>query len=1584
MRIKKKLAKPLIAVLVASQCVTAFGGSWVNSSAEVWRYQNDDGTFLQNGWFLDPADGKWYYLDEQGVMTYGWKYIDNVWYFFNPVHDGTFGSMAANGWQWIDGYCYLFGPDGKMYANTVTPDGFTVNADGQWLENGVPVFVQGKGIQTKTNTAVGPSGPFAGHKNSSPGGGSGGNSGGGGSSGGGGGGSSSSQKVYYAYTVQYVDEAGNVLASTSGEARKNSFVTIARKEFAGFQYVSGQDGSQKLTKNNMTFVVRYQKEAEEKPEEKPDEKEAFSYTVTYINQETGEILKTITGTGEKGTTVTVKPLSGYQEVAGNEYSFILTEDNLEKTLYFTEKVQEYSYKIRYVADDDTVLAEINGTAKKDSVVAIPQKEFEGYTADEIGVDDFVLDTDKKVVEVLYTKDDTDEEATDSEPEKELWQYTIRYIDRDTNEPLATEKGSGKEDDEIVPDMVFEDYEYAGDYSFTLTKDKEVFTVYLVSTKEEEDIVSVPYTVTCVDEDDTVLKVMEGTVSVGDEDVIITPEIELDGYERVSDNTFTVSKTGNNAFTIVYERIKDMSFAVLCMDIVSGDEIERMTLYGNVGDTLDLSDICPDGFERVDGIPEDGIISDVPANNYVKLYFREIREIPDVEKEANFTVRFREKGNESNVLSGDLVGTWTVGELLPIYFHKELTDQEGNIYEAIDESPRTFRIKDVERNQFTIYYKKVKDAPEAEDLTCPYSIRYLAKDTEGTLGIMTGFGKVGEKIPFRNTFYQYGFANPADNSYAIQKDGDNIVDVILERKGGTPPDKNDHTGLYDGCAWLAVFVDSNGTPLLPNVSGFSVKGDRLYIDYPNVIEADGVTYRAVEKSPYIEDMNRTVYKQIIIQYVTGEPSEEKLESWKNKAQEKKDGFYGTTPYNYYVAYREKNSWNDIGLVMGMAHKDSTIQIEAKDMPGWHIPEENLGDFTLDQNGKVVVTQYERPNGGTSTGYLKQGYEIHAVDEEGNDLFAPYKGSVAFKKGNSSIDFRVYYPNVFYDAEGNRWEADEESPKDVVLDNLTLNGNRRDIAYHQVYENEKEQFIVESNADFNRILNEFASYTYDRDRHDLYMIGRDYDTARAEVSDTLYRNNLAGYSNEVVDRFELNGVSYTVSRVSYYRKWDQASCTHVWEIVEDVYGNCLVSAEVTVRCEKCGKEHIVYKPAVGHVDENYDSFCDECQERLSQTLGDTISVTWNPKDVSIGVKTYDFVCVDTDYQGSGKMLYVSKDGIGSEIYGTYTDSAEADYLSSSVRMFLDDRFADGLSVSSGLQPIEGDAVSMLTKEEYDQYRAAAENQYRFPAGTYLTKSNEMDHVILTDGSTVSKEDASNYNIHPTILLNRSEIGEGIQDGVWKVGDMQVREVGDKLYLFRCVNANYQDKSNTDKSMALFVCDTVIPSNEGLGFDEADETQSTRFFGKNNNYKDSTINQWLNDYKSKTGNLVMTNIGIANEYTGKSKNGAYQTVDVRDFTKYTRSTPQVMYSNFFIPSLEEALAMKDYLWKFHGSDKNNASEIINNYRASYWLRTPVHGTDDMVYTVNLRTGAIEPKSVKATEGNQVSNTGIRPMYVVEQSGS
>ena len=60
----------------------------------------------------------------------GWKFQTGA----NAFHTG--------GWQWIDGNgdgiseCYYFGTDGYMAAGTTTPDGYTVNANGAWTENG--------------------------------------------------------------------------------------------------------------------------------------------------------------------------------------------------------------------------------------------------------------------------------------------------------------------------------------------------------------------------------------------------------------------------------------------------------------------------------------------------------------------------------------------------------------------------------------------------------------------------------------------------------------------------------------------------------------------------------------------------------------------------------------------------------------------------------------------------------------------------------------------------------------------------------------------------------------------------------------------------------------------------------------------------------------------------------------------------------------------------------------------------------------------------------------------------------------------------------------------------------------------------------------------------------------------------------------------------------------------------------------------------------------------------------------------------------------------------------------------------------
>lgn len=45
------------------------------------------------------------------------------------------GNLAKNEWQKINNTWYYFGPDGYRLTNTITPDGYRVNASGMWVEN---------------------------------------------------------------------------------------------------------------------------------------------------------------------------------------------------------------------------------------------------------------------------------------------------------------------------------------------------------------------------------------------------------------------------------------------------------------------------------------------------------------------------------------------------------------------------------------------------------------------------------------------------------------------------------------------------------------------------------------------------------------------------------------------------------------------------------------------------------------------------------------------------------------------------------------------------------------------------------------------------------------------------------------------------------------------------------------------------------------------------------------------------------------------------------------------------------------------------------------------------------------------------------------------------------------------------------------------------------------------------------------------------------------------------------------------------------------------------------------------------------
>lgn len=87
------------------------------------------------------------------ALAAGWQKNDTGWWY--ATNDaGT--QWYSNGWFWIDdnndgtAECYYFDSNGYLLVGTMTPDGYTVNADGAWTENGV---VQTKAFNVNSTNA---------------------------------------------------------------------------------------------------------------------------------------------------------------------------------------------------------------------------------------------------------------------------------------------------------------------------------------------------------------------------------------------------------------------------------------------------------------------------------------------------------------------------------------------------------------------------------------------------------------------------------------------------------------------------------------------------------------------------------------------------------------------------------------------------------------------------------------------------------------------------------------------------------------------------------------------------------------------------------------------------------------------------------------------------------------------------------------------------------------------------------------------------------------------------------------------------------------------------------------------------------------------------------------------------------------------------------------------------------------------------------------------------------------------------------------------------------------------------------------
>lgn len=110
---KKGISLLLSVALATSMSFSAFAGEWKQDSTG-WWYQNDNGSYLSNGWYQE--NNTWYYFNQDGYMVTGWLHFTDTdrYYYFNQD-----GSMRTEPLE-ENGKTYTFDEDGA-WSNSVDP-----------------------------------------------------------------------------------------------------------------------------------------------------------------------------------------------------------------------------------------------------------------------------------------------------------------------------------------------------------------------------------------------------------------------------------------------------------------------------------------------------------------------------------------------------------------------------------------------------------------------------------------------------------------------------------------------------------------------------------------------------------------------------------------------------------------------------------------------------------------------------------------------------------------------------------------------------------------------------------------------------------------------------------------------------------------------------------------------------------------------------------------------------------------------------------------------------------------------------------------------------------------------------------------------------------------------------------------------------------------------------------------------------------------------------------------------------------------------------------------------------------------------
>lgn len=357
---------------------------WYKDTTGKWYLFLEDGKMLANTWFQD-SEQKWYYLSDTGAMLTDtwWKNEDGKWYYFgssgsmlaetvtpdgytlNP--DGSWnlavsrlmstwyenagnryyftdtGNMLMNAWyQNNDGKWYYFGRDGTMLADTITPDGYTLNQDGSWNQ----LIPQQKAVKTPSRVGGGGGGGSGGGSNKpskpnipekpdtpelpdnpsppnppNPPDNSGGNEDDD---------ISTPSNATYDYSIQYKDvDTNHILNEIVGKAEEGSTIQIEHLDIDGYEICSAQPEKMTLTSNGKTANIYY----EVINVASPSEAKEIGWEVRFVDADTRQKLlsPTRSGTIKEGGTLYINYLS--KIVDGSNIWNAIEEPPIEISVY---------------------------------------------------------------------------------------------------------------------------------------------------------------------------------------------------------------------------------------------------------------------------------------------------------------------------------------------------------------------------------------------------------------------------------------------------------------------------------------------------------------------------------------------------------------------------------------------------------------------------------------------------------------------------------------------------------------------------------------------------------------------------------------------------------------------------------------------------------------------------------------------------------------------------------------------------------------------------------------------------------------------------------------------------------------------------------------------------------------------------------------------------------------------------------------------------------------------------------------------------------------------------------------------------